>query len=190
MKYAILNFNNEILEILDDQPLGENVENWVEISDEDAGTASTSSEPMHFAEGSLFTAEEYRIKRINEIQAEKLLPFAGNMNYAKTFHKKHISKRRRSHEFSGIVVDGTNIRTDDHTISRIYQARILAKEDPTFTTEWKMGDGTFSTLDADTIISIADAITQHLKDSFAKEKNLNDQIDAATTITDLQNITW
>ena len=66
----------------------------------------------------------------------------------------------------------------------------LAKEDAAFTTDWKLGDGSFITLDAATIITIGDAVTVHLKDAFTREKVANESIDAATTIAELEAIVW
>ena len=113
-----------------------------------------------------------------------------NIEAAKKFARDFYSERRYDYEVGGTSVGDLAVRTDRFTVDRIYQARVLAKEDAAFSTDWKLGDGTFLTLDAPTIIAIGDAVTVHLKDAFTKEKVVNESIDAATTIAELKAITW
>jgi hypothetical protein len=48
----------------------------------------------------------------------------------------------------------------------------------------------FLTIDAATITAISDGVTAHIKESFQREKAANVSIDAATTLAELQAITW
>jgi hypothetical protein len=85
---------------------------------------------------------------------------------------------------------GLAVRTDRLTVARIYQANTLAIADPTFTTEWKLGNGTFVTVDATLIGQLSASVTAHIQASFVQEKAINALIDAATTIEDLKVINW
>ena len=103
-----------------------------------------------------------------------------------------VTSRRRDMtlRLGGINVGGIDVRTDRFTVDRIYQARLLASLDNTFTTDWKLVDGSFLTIDAATITAISDGVTAHIKDSFQKEKAANDSVTAATTIQELTAIQY
>jgi hypothetical protein len=74
------------------------------------------------------------------------------------------------------------IQTDRESRANIMGARIQAKEDSTYTVKWKTGGG-FQTLDAATIISIADAVRQHVEAAFAAEADVQGEIDNGTLTT-------
>jgi len=115
----------------------------------------------------LLTPEEIAARRAEEAQARK--PTAA-----------HLSALRDRHLYAGITVSGVAIGTDDLTQQRIMAARILAKEDATYTVRWKLPGG-FVTLDAPTIIAIADAIRAHVQACFEAEATvLIDLADYAT----------
>jgi len=104
--------------------------------------------------------------------------------------REEISKARYNAEVGGIEVDGVPVRTDRVTQSILGNARQYAKEDNTFSTDWKLSDGTFVTLTAPQIIAFADAVLAHVQAQFTKEKLLNDQIDAVTTTEELKAVKW
>ena len=110
---------------------------------------------------------------------------------AKSIRKRSLcAVRRYDFEVAGIVWNGIDVRTDRFTVERIYQARFLAKEDAAFTTDWKLGNGTFLTVDAPTIMGLSNAVTEHLKEAFTKEKVVNGSIDAATTVEEVKAVQW
>ena len=195
MKYAILYRSGYILEIRDTEPTEEDLApeylTFEEISDEDAVTFESSSESMHYINGSLMDEKSYRdyieVRALNE-KIDK--DFPEDLEGAKKVSRKYFANKRYQFEVGGIDVGGLPVRTDRLTVARIYQANSLAIQDPTFTTDWKIGDGTFITVDATLIGSISDAITSHIQTSFSREKTINDEITAATTIAELQAITW
>ena len=166
---------------------------FFEISDEDATLIDASATPYYYVEGTPYSLMDYDTFIENKNLADahaKIDLFTNSLDSAQKYMKVFFAKKRLKVELAGIEVGGLSIRTDRFTVERIYQARALAKEDPAFVTEWKMADYTFETLDAPTVISIADAITLHLKTSFAREKTINDEINSATTIEELKIIEW
>lgn len=94
--------------------------------------------------------------------------------------KRRVADRRWRVETSGIVVDGAVIATDRDTQAKLTAARIVAKEDPTYTVQWKLPGG-FATLTAAQVIAMADAVRAHVQAAFDREATLVADIEAATT---------
>ena len=204
MKYAITSsYDDEpekLIVIVQDTPLPEEdgLESY-EISDEEATTIENSNSSRWFIyEGVLKSLQEIiEIQQANiiiiEIQQANIISnkvAEVGVEAGKEYLREFFARKRYQVEVGGITVSDLDVRTDRFTVDRIYQSRVLAKEDATFTTDWKLGDNNFVSLDAPTLISIADGVTQHLKDSFTREKEINDLINSAVTVEDLQAITW
>ena len=194
MKYLITDPQGGIISVSDTVPTDEELGGYLvyhEISDEDAATIEASEDKLFYVDGVIVGFDEFIQLAKHEKYITKLNnDYASNLDGAKKLSKEYYAEKRYDYEVGGIVVGGLDVRTDRFTVERIYQARVLAKEDAAFTTDWKLGDGSFITLDAATIITIADAVTVHLKDAFTKEKVVNESIDAATTIAELEAIVW
>jgi hypothetical protein len=106
---------------------------------------------------------------------------------------KEISKARYEAEFGGFTEPNTGlfVRTDNRTRTLLNNAMFRAKEDPAYIVpNWKTADGTFITLNAPTIIALADAIHTFIEAQFAKEAALSAAIDAAITLEELNSISW
>lgn len=95
---------------------------------------------------------------------------------------EYNSTKRWEAETGGILLDGISIATDDRSKVMISGARVAAQSNPDFTTEWKTESG-FVTLDADTIITISDAVLQHVSDCFAREATIQTMIDNGDVTT-------
>ncbi len=195
MKYAILYRSGFIVSISDTEPTEEDLApeylTFEEISDEDAATFESSGESMHYINGSLMDKKSYRdyieVRALNE-KIDK--DFPEDLEGAKKVVRKYFANKRYQFEVGGIDVGGLAVRTDRLTVSRIYQADHLASADPTFTTEWKIGDGSFITVDATLIGQLSASITAHIQNSFSREKVANQGVDAATTIEELKAVEW
>jgi hypothetical protein len=184
MKYAITGPKGAIFNIVDVEPTGG--QTYSEISDADAAIVEASEDRFFIVEGVLMTMDEFIAARQQERFDAQLTEFGADVDGAKDFLRDHYASKRYDFEVGGISWNGLDVRTDRFTVERIYQARFLAKEDAAFTTDWKLGNGTFLTIDA----PLSDAVTAHLKEAFTKEKAANVSIDAATTLAELQAITW
>lgn len=99
----------------------------------------------------------------------------------------YSAQKRWEREVSGTTLMGLTIATDDRSKILISGARQAADNDPDFTTQWKLPDGTFITLDADMIIAISDAALGHVASCFALEEQVNIQI-ANETITTKEQV--
>ena len=187
MKYAITGPRGLIHRIEDTEPT--EAPHYSEISDADAATVEASDDRFFIVDGVLMTQDEFRAAKQLEIHNTKLGEFT-DVDKAKEYTRDYFAQKRYDFEVGGINVGGIDVRTDRLTVDRIYQARFLAGEDNTFTTDWKLGNGVFLTIDAATILAISDGVTAHIKDSFAREKAANDSITAATTIQELTAIQY
>ena len=187
MKYAITGPRGAIFNIVDEEPT--DGQTYSEISDADAATVEASEGRFFIVDGVLLTQEE-GIQKMRRSFVDEKIDNSADLDAGKEILRDHFAERRYDFEVGGIDVNGLAVRTDRFTVERIYQARFLAKEDAAFTTDWKLGNGTFLTIDATAIIGISDAVTAHLKEAFTKEKTANTSIDAATTLAELQAITW
>ena len=188
MKYAITGPRGLIIQIVEEEPT--DAPYYSEISDADAATVEASDDRYFIVDGTLLTQQAFRDQKTQERHEQALADFGADVDGAKQYARDHFASKRYDVEVGGIEVGGLPVRTDRLTVARIYQANSLAIQDPAFTTDWKIGDGTFITVDATLIGSISDAITSHIQTSFSREKTINDEITAATTIAELQAITW
>ena len=188
MKYAITGPRGRIFQIVDTEPT--EAPYYSEISDADAATVEAGTYDVFFITGGVLrTQAEFIAERQQQLHIDKLNSYT-DVDQAKEYARGYFAQKRYDFEVGGINVNGIDVRTDRLTVDRIYQARFLASEDNTFTTDWKLGDGTFLTIDAATITAISDGVTTHIKDSFAREKAANDSITAATTTQELTAIQY
>lgn len=84
--------------------------------------------------------------------------------------------------FGGISVNGIDVQTDDLSQQRLMAARIIAKEDPTYTVNWKSQNG-FITLTSPMIVFLADAVRSHVQKCFDAEKIVTERHEANPYLT-------
>ena len=100
-----------------------------------------------------------------------------------------LANRRYQAEEGGTTLNGMPIATDRTTQGKVTAAYVKASADNTYSiASWKGADGTFTPLDAATIIAIADAIEAHVQACFSNEATLAGQISAATTLAELEAV--
>jgi hypothetical protein len=96
--------------------------------------------------------------------------------------KVELAAIRYAKETGGIVVSGTAIATDRDTQAKLIAVRIKAKEDSGYSVNWKTAAG-FVSLNAATIIAVADAVAAHVQACFDREAVLSAAIDGAADAT-------
>lgn len=101
----------------------------------------------------------------------------------KTELTSYAANARWIAENGGFRLGDMLIASDDRSKTMIIGARVKADGDPDFTTRWKGPDGSFTTIDAATIILISDAMLQHVADCFAAEAEVVTAIDAGEITT-------
>lgn len=90
------------------------------------------------------------------------------LDQLKAQKRSEAAAKRWERENSGIVVGGRAFATDERTRTVLIGSRIVAKEDATYTVEWKFADG-FATLTASELIAASNAVGAHVRACFAAE---------------------
>lgn len=98
----------------------------------------------------------------------------------------YAADARWRRETGGVQFGGFTVATDDRSKLMIVGARAAAQADPDFTTEWKLPDAGFVTLDAAAIIAISDAVLAHVAESFSREAAVIAAIEDETISTPAQ----
>jgi hypothetical protein len=83
--------------------------------------------------------------------------------------RNEAASKRWERENAGVDVGGRSFATDERTRTVLIGSRIVAKEDATYTVEWKFADG-FATLTAAELIAAANAVGAHVRACFAAER--------------------
>ncbi len=112
-----------------------------------------------------------------------------NIDKLKEMKLAEIADKRWRAETGGIIFNGVEIATDRESQALLMGAALAAQDDPEYTINWKAKNG-WAVLDAATILAVADAVRNHVQACFDREKELQEQVEAATTIEDLNAIKW
>ena len=110
---------------------------------------------------------------------------AGILEAARERKRAEIASARFEAETAGI----NGIKTDRESQALITGAALKATQDATYTCRWKTESG-FVTLDAATIIAVADAVRTHVQTCFDAEAAKCVLIDAAQTVEDVEAVEW
>lgn len=110
-----------------------------------------------------------------------------DLNLLKQNKKNELSALRWLKQNSGTTFNGIPMPTDSITQTNILGATIPAQLDPTYTVQWKTPIG-FITLDAQTIILLAQTIRTYIQNCYSKEAEYSTLIDEAADEIELNAI--
>jgi hypothetical protein len=113
-------------------------------------------------------------------------PYIPTLDELKSVKRAEIAASRFNAEVAGIM----GIRTDRESQALLTGACLQAIIDPTYTLNWKTDDGSFVELTAEDVKAIGATVRVHVQTQFDREKELNEQIDTATTAEELSLISW
>lgn len=166
--------NNEypILNIPIDYPIPTN---WIESFPPESVTDETTNEVTNYDRNSF--------KYEND-------EWVDDLDYIKTAQKKKIYAVRWEKERSGFTFNGFKINTDDVSQTKINGAVSSVLVDSTYTLNWRCDDGTFVTLDGDTIKALGSAVRNHIQTQFDKEKDYCALIDTKTSREEIESVVW
>lgn len=99
-----------------------------------------------------------------------------------------VADKRWQQEISGTTFNGMPIATDATSQTKYIGAVVGAQIDPTAVINWKLANGDFVPLDAQTIVAVAMAVRAHVQACFDREAQLRAQIEAAATVEELDAI--
>lgn len=108
-------------------------------------------------------------------------------SHSSTQLRAYAAMKRFAREVGGVVFGQATVRTDRESQALINGAYSAAVRDPSFVTRWKVADGTFASLDAEAISTVAGLVAAHVAASFAIEAHVSDQISAGviTSVADV-----
>ena len=98
-----------------------------------------------------------------------------------------LAAKRYAIETGGTTIAGVPVATDRESQGKLVAVRIVAKENPAYSVKWKTSAG-FVTLNAATIIAVADGVRAFVQAAFDREAALSSEIEAATTLAELDAI--
>ena len=188
MKYAIQGRRGAINRISDTEPQSVPANaTVVEITDEQAATIQDGIEA--------YPKQRYAIENGELVDLRGYLKRQAFLNQpleeAKATKTAEIKAAREVAEHGGVTVAPFGLLpTDSETQSKLTAVYVKALNDPTYTKNWKVGDTTWATLDAATIIAIGDAVEVHVQAQFDKEETLTVAALASTTVEELAAIVW
>ena len=103
---------------------------------------------------------------------------------------EQIKRDRDEVEFGGFTWDGSPFDSDAISQSRIQGAVQLAAMAPGFTIDWTLADNTARNLNGEDLANVAAALGMHVATQHAKARTLRSQIEAATTVAEVDAVTW
>ena len=122
---------------------------------------------------------------------ERVLDHSDTIDAARARAWASVKAARTAAEEGTFVFDGGVYQADVVRINGAVQLAVLAKARGTpFSETWTLEDNTTRTLDVDQVIALGLALGQYVSDVFAIGRALRDQINAATTIEEVQAIGW
>ena len=101
-----------------------------------------------------------------------------------------IKQARSSAEFGGFTWDGSPFDSDAISQSRIQGALQLAAMVPGFTVDWTLANNSARNLNAADLANVGAALGMHVAAQHAKARLLRSQIEAATTVAEVDAVTW
>jgi hypothetical protein len=105
-----------------------------------------------------------------------------------------IKQQRQLIEEGGFVWDGSTFDSDARAQSRITTFSLMAdlsvRRSQAFSATWVLADNTARVLSANQMLQVLQAMYQHISDTFDTARALRQQILAATTIQQVEAVTW
>jgi hypothetical protein len=113
-----------------------------------------------------------------------------SLQSVKNRKKAEIAAARLSFEVSGVTVSGVRVLTDRESQAILTGAYATLKAGLVESLDWKAADGSFVTITTPEALTMAQVVANHVQASFATERELVAQIDAATTEQQVAAVTW
>lgn len=108
-----------------------------------------------------------------------------DINQVKAELKAVVATLRYEKEISGVDVNGMHVMTDRSSQAMLSGATNYVNLSPLATINWKAADGTWSEINQVQVEAMALAVAGHVQSCFSQEMTYNGQIDACTTLAEL-----
>ena len=103
---------------------------------------------------------------------------------------EQIKRARVNAEFGGFTWDGSPFDSDAISQSRIQGAVQLAAVAPGFTIDWTLANNSVRNLNGEDLANVSAALGMHIAAQHANARLLRSQIEAATTVAEVDAVTW
>jgi hypothetical protein len=113
-----------------------------------------------------------------------------SLEQAKLNKLYEIETARYNEEVAGLEMNGMIVATDRESRAIMDQCLRRMEIDQSLTVEWKISVGIWATIDYATMKVMGDNMLAFVEGLFAKEKLLDDQVNACTTIAEVEAISW
>ena len=101
-----------------------------------------------------------------------------------------IKQARSRTEYAGFSWGNSIFDSDPVSQNRITGAVTLAQMSPNFTISWVLADNSVRALNQAEMLQVGSALGQHVASIFTKAAGLRAQIEAATTVSEVELIVW
>jgi len=112
-----------------------------------------------------------------------------DMNILKQGKLAELAENRWKEETAGYTYNGHEFHSDRESQDRVFQAYMASLSDPNFTVTWKTKTGWLE-MTANDFITLYNEFQIFLQGLYKKEKQLQAQVETATTIEELEAIKW
>lgn len=113
-----------------------------------------------------------------------------NLSASRSAVWSHMKYERDKEEFGTFVWNDHTFDCDETSQRRIQGAVQLASLDTSTVIDWTLADNTVQAFNATELQQIGQALGAHVNACHAKARGLRDQINAATTESEIEAITW
>lgn len=137
---------------------------------------------LHYGGESLSAPDGDLTNAINAIVADPNWKITG----AKAQLRAYAASARYNKEVGGTTVEGVTYATDRETQAKLVGAYNLAQVNPNLSIDWKLPDGTFTTLNAAAITAAAVAVGSFVQQCFGAEAAIVVGINGGTVTTTAQ----
>ena len=101
-----------------------------------------------------------------------------------------IKGNREETEFGSFTKDDLTFQSDSKSQSRIQGAVQRSQADPSISIDWTLADNTTQTFTGTEYIEVGNALSAHVAACHVKATTLRGQINSATTLEEINAITW
>jgi len=112
-----------------------------------------------------------------------------NIDKLKQMKLAEMADKRWQAETEGYVYNGQTFHADRQSQDRVFQAYVASLNNPNFTQTWKTKDGWLEMTVTD-FVNLYNEFQAFLQGLYQKEKALQEQIDGATTVAELEAVKW
>lgn len=123
-------------------------------------------------------------------QARIETPVVYTLDELKTQKLKYLASERFNTETSGIPIGNATILTDRESQSQLNSALSSLREGFVTGVKWKAANGTWVNIVLSDVLQISTLVSQHVQKCFARECELAQQVQAATTEEEVNSIEW